>query len=49
MDVLDKLRDLHLQATVERSHYYVASVVQAAIAEINRLREIEWQYKELCR
>jgi hypothetical protein len=38
MDILEKLRGLHVQATTERSHYYVASCVEEAIAEIKRLR-----------
>lgn len=46
-DILDKLEDLHKQATTERSHHYVASCVKEAIAEIKRLREIEWMYKDL--
>jgi hypothetical protein len=37
-DILDDLRDLHRQATEERSHHYTGSVVQKAIAEIMRLR-----------
>jgi len=37
-DILDKLRDLHAQATTERSHYYVASCCREAISEIERLR-----------
>ena len=41
-DILDKLKDLLLQATTERSHFYVAGSCKAAIAEIERLRlEIE--------
>ena len=31
-DILDRLRDLHKQATVERSHYYVGSCVSDAIS-----------------
>lgn len=38
-DIIEKLVDLHKQATTERSHYYVASVVREAIAEIQMLRE----------
>ena len=38
-DILDKLRDLHKQATTERSHYYVASCCGEAIGEIVRLRQ----------
>jgi hypothetical protein len=37
-DILEDLKDLHKQATVERSHYYVGSVVKRAIAEIEQLR-----------
>ena len=38
MDIIDKLKDLHTQATKERSHYYAASVVREAIAEIEAMR-----------
>ena len=38
MDILEALRDLHKQATEERSHYYTGKVVLAAIQEIERLR-----------
>lgn len=48
-DIIAKLEDLHKQATTERSHYHVASVVTEAIAEIKRLREFEWMYKDLCK
>lgn len=37
-DILDKLRDLHAQATAERSHYHVAGCCAEAISEIERLR-----------
>ncbi len=37
MTVLEKLRDLHEQATNERSHFYAGSVIREAIAEIVRL------------
>jgi hypothetical protein len=37
MTLIEKLQDLLLQATTERSHYYVASAVKEAIAEITRL------------
>lgn len=40
-DIVWKLTDLHKQATVERSHYYVASVVREATVEIERLRRVE--------
>lgn len=43
-DILDDLRDLYLQATTERSHYYVAGVVERAIAEIERLRGLRGPY-----
>lgn len=40
--LLDRLKDLHIQATTERSHYYVASVVKECIAHLEeRDREIE--------
>ena len=47
MDIVEKLAELHKQATTERSHYYVAATVREAIAEIQRLREFEWMYNEL--
>ena len=37
-DIIDRLFDLYKQATTERSHYYVADTVQAAMEEIARLR-----------
>lgn len=37
-DILYLLEDLHKQATVERSHFYVGKCVRDAIAEIKRLR-----------
>lgn len=37
-DILDDLKDLHKQATEERSHYYTGSVVLRAITEIEMLR-----------
>lgn len=39
-DILDKLMDLHKQATTERSHYYVATCCKDAILEIVKLRQI---------
>lgn len=39
-DILEKLLDLHKQATTERSHYYVAATSLLAIEEIRRLRAI---------
>lgn len=38
-DILDKLRDLHMQATVERSHFYVGGCVTEAIQEISAMRQ----------
>jgi hypothetical protein len=38
MEILEKLKDLLVQATTERSHHYVAGTVTEAIAEIERLR-----------
>jgi hypothetical protein len=37
-DILEKLKDLHRQATTENSHFYVASCCLEAINEIERLR-----------
>ena len=39
MDIIEKLLDLQKQATLERSHFYVASCVTEAIQEIILLRE----------
>jgi hypothetical protein len=38
MDIVDKLRDLHKQATTERSHYYVAATSLEALHTIEHLR-----------
>lgn len=38
-DILEKLADLHLQATTERSHYYTGSVLREAAQTIMILRE----------
>jgi hypothetical protein len=38
-DILDPLRDLHKQATVERSHYYTGRCISDAINEITALRK----------
>lgn len=38
MDIINKLLDLHKQATTERSHFYVATTCTEAMAEIARLR-----------
>jgi len=40
MDILERLKDLHEQATTDRSHYYVAKTVELAIGEIEKLREL---------
>lgn len=37
MTIIEALEDLLVQATKERSHFYVASVTRNAIAEIKRL------------
>lgn len=37
-DIVARLEDLLLQATTERSHYYVASCCRDAIAEIKAMR-----------
>lgn len=38
-DIVDKLHDLHTQATVERSHFYVGGCCTEAIQEIVAMRE----------
>lgn len=48
-DILDDIDDLIKQATTEQSHFYTASTLLRAKAEIVRLREYEWMYKELNR
>lgn len=37
MKIIEKLEDLHKQATTDRSHYYVASCCREAIIEIANL------------
>ena len=37
-NLLEKLRDLLVQATTEQTHFYVAACLRSAIAEIERLR-----------
>ena len=37
--LLEKLEDLKIQATKERSHYYVKSLVNQAINKIKELEE----------
>ena len=56
MDIIAKLLDLQKQATLERSHYYVASCVTEAIQEIMSLRQqldsqqdIEADAEKLCK
>ena len=39
-DILEKLADLHHQATTEKSHYYVGACIREAATEIMRLREL---------
>ena len=39
-DILDRLRDLHKQVTVERSHYYTGRCISDAINEITRFRKL---------
>lgn len=38
MDIVERLDDLIIQATKERSHYYVANCAKDASEEIKRLR-----------
>ena len=38
-DILDRIADLHKQATTERSHYYTASTLEACSQEIKQLRD----------
>jgi hypothetical protein len=38
-DILVRLRDLHKQATLERSHYYTGRCIADAINEITELRK----------
>jgi len=50
-DILDRMRDLHKQATEERSHYYTAKVLNDAMEEMSALRatllRIIWGCDEL--
>jgi hypothetical protein len=49
-DILERLDDLHTQATKERSHYYVAKCAREAMDEITRLRhENEILVRQLAR
>lgn len=45
----DKIHDLIKQATTEKSHYYVATILTQCMQEITRLREYEWKYNDLCK
>ena len=40
-DLIADIDDLIVQATKERSHYYVESILQRCKQEIMRLKEIE--------
>lgn len=44
-DLISRLKDLHIQATKERSHYYVGSLVTESIATIEKLeaRIADWK------
>ena len=46
-DILDRIADLHRQATVERSHYYTGETLLLARDEIVRLRAREVTLPEL--
>ena len=49
MDIIEKLVDLHKQATTENDHYYTASVIKEAIEEILTLRrKLDTLYIEGC-
>ena len=37
-DIVERLQDLHKQATTEHTHFYVAKTCELAIEEIERLR-----------
>ncbi len=39
VDIIDRLLDLHAQATVERSHFYVGNLCTEAAREITLMRE----------
>lgn len=47
MSLVEKLKDLIIQATHERSHYYVRSVCVESINEIERLQKDNEQMKEV--
>jgi hypothetical protein len=46
-NILKKLKDLAKQAETEKSHYYTATTLKAAILEIKRLRRIERLFNAL--
>ena len=48
MNIIEKLQDLFRQATIERSHYYVAGACRDAILEIERLRKEISDEREAC-
>jgi hypothetical protein len=48
-DIMEKLEDLHAQATEERSHYYTGSVIREAAREIAALRKENEELKILVR
>lgn len=45
-DIVDKLEDLIVQATQERSHYYVESAAREALYEIRILRSFRDMVRE---
>jgi len=42
-DLVERLRDLHKQATVERSHYYVGKCALDAADHIEALEKALWE------
>lgn len=42
-----RIQDLIHQATTEKSHFYIATILTQCMQEITRLREYEWMYKDL--
>jgi len=44
MTLIEALEDLYLQATTEKSHFYTANLLKAAIKEIKRLQRIEHEW-----
>lgn len=51
MNIIEKLYDLIKQATTDHSHYYVKSVCEEAVVEIERLtkenKELQWMREGL--